>query len=156
MEDIKILEAVERYITGQMSPDERVYFEQLRKSNPEVDQMVVEHTFFLQQMNRFDEGRKFRALLNDIHTDLAERGIIQSPKLKGQAKVFYLFKKYKRTTAIAASIAGITALTISALVWQLSPTASKNNKRSAKQSRLYRKQLLSKKLFTAQAEQDFW
>jgi serine protease Do len=127
MEDIKILEAVERYITGQMSPDERVYFEQLRKSNPEVDQMVVEHTFFLQQMNRFDEGRKFRALLNDIHTDLAERGIIQSPKLKGQAKVFYLFKKYKRTTAIAASIAGITALTISALVWQLSPTASKNN-----------------------------
>ena len=37
MDDIKILEAVERYISGQMSPDERVYFEQLRKSNPEVD-----------------------------------------------------------------------------------------------------------------------
>lgn len=127
MDDIKILEAVERYITGQMSPDERVYFEQLRKSNPEVDQLVVEHTFFLQQMNRFDEGKKFRALLNDTHIDLAERGIIKSPKLKGKAKVVYLFKKYKRTTAIAASIAGITALTISALVWQLSPTSPKDD-----------------------------
>ena len=41
MEDIKILEAVERYILGQMSPDERVYFEQLRKSNPEVDQAFI-------------------------------------------------------------------------------------------------------------------
>src|SRR5947209_3222806 len=46
-----------------MSPDERVYFEQLRKSNPEIDQAVVEHTLFLHQLNRFDETRKFR----DIH-----------------------------------------------------------------------------------------
>ena len=64
MDDIKILEAVERYISGQMSPDERVYFEQLRKSSPEVDQMVVEHTFFLQQMNRFDEVKSFKTMIH--------------------------------------------------------------------------------------------
>jgi hypothetical protein len=34
MDDIKILEAVERYISGQMKPDERVYFENLRNSSP--------------------------------------------------------------------------------------------------------------------------
>jgi len=127
MEDIKLLEAVERYITGQMSPDERVYFEQLRKTNAEVDQMVVKHTFFLQQMNRFDETRRFKAVLNDTHIDLAEKGFIQSPKLQGKAKITYLFKKYKRTTAIAACIAGITALTMSALIWQLSPEAKKSD-----------------------------
>ena len=54
MEDIKILETVERYIAGQMTPDERVYFEGLRKSNPEIDQAVVEHTFFLQQIAQRD------------------------------------------------------------------------------------------------------
>lgn len=139
MDDIKILEAVERYITGQMSPDERVYFEQLRKSNPEVDQMVVEHTFFLQQINRFDEGKKFKALLNDTHVDLAQRGVIQSPKLQGKAKIVYLFKKYKRTTAIAASIAGITALTISAIIWQLSPVGPKNQVTQQDVQRLNRK-----------------
>lgn len=121
MDDIKILEAVERYISGQMSPDERVYFEQLRKSNPEVDQMVVEHTFFLQQMNRFDEVKGFKAILNDTHIHLGEKGLIKAPRLKGKARVVYLYNRYKRVSAIAASIAGITALTISALVWSLSP-----------------------------------
>ena len=38
MDDIKILDAVERYIRGEMNPDERLYFENLRKTNPEVDQ----------------------------------------------------------------------------------------------------------------------
>ena len=121
IEDIKILEAVERYISGQMSPDERVYFEQLRKTNPEVDQMVVEHTFFLQQMNRFDDVKNLKATLNETHIHLGEKGLIKAPRLKGKAKVVYLYNRYKKVTAIAASIAGITALTISALVWSLSP-----------------------------------
>lgn len=121
MEDIKILEAVERYISGQMGPDERVYFEQLRKSNPEIDQAVVEHTFFLQQMNRFDEVKKLKSTLADTHIHLAEKGLIASPRLEGKARVFYLYNRYKRVAAIAASIAGITALTISALVWSVSP-----------------------------------
>lgn len=121
MEDIKILEAVERYISGQMSPDERVYFEQLRKTNPEIDQAVVEHTFFLQQMNRFDEVKKLKNVLGDTHIHLAEKGLIKSPRLRGKAKVVYLYNRYKRVAAIASTIAGITALTISAIVWQISP-----------------------------------
>ncbi|HEX6334347.1 MAG TPA: serine protease, partial [Flavisolibacter sp.] len=111
MEDLKILEAVERYILGKMSPDERVYFEQLRKTSPEVDQAVVEHTFFLHQINQFDETRRFKNILNDTHVHLAEKGLIRSPRLKGRARVVYLYNRYKRVAAIAASIAGITALT---------------------------------------------
>jgi serine protease Do len=121
IEDIKILEAVERYISGEMNPDERVHFEGLRKSNPEIDQMVVEHTFFLQQMNRFDDIKNFKNLLNENHIHLAEKGLIKSPRLKGKAKVIYLYNRYKRVAAIAASIAGITALTMSAMVWSFSP-----------------------------------
>ena len=90
MDDIKLLEAVELYISGQMSPDDRVYFEQLRKSNPEIDQLVVEHTFFLQQMNRYDQTKAFKTLLNDTHTHLAETGGIASPKQKGKAKIVHL------------------------------------------------------------------
>lgn len=121
MEDIKILESVERYINGEMTTDERVSFETLRKTNPEIDQMVVNHTFFLHQLNRFDETKNLKSVLNDVHIDLAEKGIIEFPKLKGKAKVVYLVNRYKRTAAIAASIAGLTALTMSALVWSVSP-----------------------------------
>jgi serine protease Do len=126
MGDIKVLEAVERYIRGEMNPDERLHFENLRKTNAEIDQLVVEHTLFLQQMNRFGEWKKFRGTLHDVHTDLAEQGKINSARLTGKAKVVYLWKRYKRVAAIAASIAGITTLTISALVWSISPAAPKS------------------------------
>lgn len=122
--DIMILDAVERYIRGEMNPDERLHFENLRKTNSEVDQLVVEHTLFLQQMNRFGEWQKFQSTLQDVHTDLAQQGKIYADKLKGKAKLVYFWNRSKRVTAIAASIAGITALTISALIWSISP---KNN-----------------------------
>jgi len=124
MDDIKILDAVERYIRGEMKPDERLHFENLRKTNPEVDQLVVEHTLFLQQLNHFGERRSYRSKLNEIHTDLTEQGKIDSMKLKGKARVIYLWKRYKRVTAIAACIAGITALAISALIWAIAPKTS--------------------------------
>lgn len=121
MEDIQLLESVERYIRGEMKPDERVYFEQLRKTNPEVDQLVVEHTLFIHQMNEVGELRKFKSALNEVHVDLAEKGSINSDRLKGRAKIVYLWKRYKRVATIAATIAGITTITISMLVWSLSP-----------------------------------
>ena len=121
MDDIKILDAVERYIRGEMTPDERLYFEQLRKTNTEVDLLVVEHTLLLQQMNRFSEWKKFKHALQEVHIDLAEQGKIRSNKLRPKAKVVYLWKKYRRVTAIAASIAGITTLSILALVNSLTP-----------------------------------
>jgi serine protease Do len=122
--DIMMLDAVERYIRGEMNPDERLYFENLRKTNTEIDQLVVEHTLFLQQMNRFGEWQKFRSTLNEVHTDLAEHGKINSDRLRGRAKVVYLWKRYRRVAAIAASIAGITTLAISAIVWSVSPKSS--------------------------------
>jgi serine protease Do len=123
MDDIKILDTVERYIRGEMTPDERLYFEQLRKTNPEIDQLVVEHTLFLQQMNRFGEWKKFKQSLHETHIDLTQQGKIHSDKLRGGAKVVYLWNKYKRVTAIAASIAGVTAIGISVLVNSLTPRA---------------------------------
>ena len=127
MEDIKILDAVERYIRGEMTADEQSLFEQMRKNSPEIDQLVVEHTLFLHQMDRFGERRKFKQALHETHTELSEKGEINSGKLQGKAKVVYLWKRYKKVVGIAASIAGVTAIGISVLVNSLAP-ASKNPK----------------------------
>ncbi len=120
-QETRMLDSVERYIRGEMLPDERVYFEQLRKENAEVDQMVVEQTLFFQQMNRFGEWKKFKNSLQEIHTDLAQEGSINSDKLKGNAKIVYLWNRYKRVAAIAASIAGITAIGLSVLINSFGP-----------------------------------
>jgi serine protease Do len=118
MEEIVMLDSIERYIRGEMLPEERVFFEQLRKSNPGVDQMVVEHTIFLNQMNKFGERRNFKSSLNEIHNELFEAGDIKEEQ---QAKVVRIWKRYKRVIAVAASIAGITALAISGAVSYVSP-----------------------------------
>jgi S1-C subfamily serine protease len=104
-----------------MSPDERLQFENLRKANAEVDQFVVEHGLFLHQMNELAETKAFKSSLHEVHTELTESGKIESMKLTGKAKVVYLWKRYRRVAAIAASIAGITALGLSALVWAFAP-----------------------------------
>lgn len=125
MNDMNILETVERYLAGDMSAEERAHFENLRKKDPELDQAVVEHTFFLQQVKEFADVHQFHKVLDETHLELLEQGELKAPTRKGKAKLVYFFNRYKRTAAIAACMAGITALCISALVWNLSPV--KNN-----------------------------
>lgn len=114
LDKIQMLDAVERYIRGEMNSQERVYFEQLRKSNPEVDQLVVEHTMFMGQLEKFGDHKQFKASLHEVHNSLSEAGVIQQQAPK--AKVFELFRKHKRILGVAASIAGFTALTIAGTV----------------------------------------
>ncbi|MDO6432473.1 serine protease [Flavitalea sp. BT771] len=118
MQETTILETIERYIRGEMLPEERVYFEQLRKSNPGVDQMVVEHTIFLNQMNQYGETKELKSRLSEIHEALSATGEIREER---PAKVVVLWKKYKRVVWVAASIAGVTALFISSVISYFSP-----------------------------------
>ncbi|MEI6946571.1 serine protease [Paraflavisolibacter sp. H34] len=121
MDNQKMLEMVERYLSGELSPQERAEFEAMRQANPEIDQLVVENSFFLEQLARFEGTKNFKAALDDVHMDLVETGVLKPTEPRGKAKVLFLFHKYKRTTAIAASIAGITAMAISMLVTAVSP-----------------------------------
>ncbi len=123
MEDIQLSDAVERFLQGQMDTEELSRFEQLRKSNPEVDQFVVEHSLFLTQLNEFGERKQFRASLQDIHNNLLDTGTIKN--LTPKTKVVDLFKKYRRVWAVAASIAGIIAITVSGLVAYFTPNLTK-------------------------------
>ncbi|ULQ57302.1 serine protease [Flavihumibacter rivuli] len=121
-EEMQLMEAIEKYIRGEMSSQERVYFEQLRKTNPDVDQLVVEHTMFLHQLNEFGERKQFRTQLHETHQHLFEAGEIKEeiPKVK----VIQLVSKYKKVLGMAASIAGLTALAISGLVSYFTPKGS--------------------------------
>jgi len=128
MEDLLLLEAIERYLAGTMLPAEKEYFEQLRKNTPEIDQMVVEHKLFLQQMDQFSERRNLRNALHEAHSDLVSKGdIYEGGEISAKGRVIQLWNKYRRVTAIAASIAGITALIITALINLLSPVANKSS-----------------------------
>src|SRR5678816_1299544 len=128
MEDILLLETIERYLNGNMLPEERTYFEQLRKNTPEIDQMVVEHKLFLQQMEHFSEHKSLRESLHSAHNNLVEKGVVyEGGEISTKGKVIQLWDKYKRVTAIAASIAGTTAMVISGLVSYFTPSANNSD-----------------------------
>jgi serine protease Do len=126
MDDILLLEAIENYLSGKMSREEREYFENLRKTTPEVDQMVVEHSMFLQQMDTYAAHRNLKHGLHEAHTKLLETGeITENPSQTTKARVIQLWRKYKRVTAIAASVGGVIALMISVIVVTVSPAPNK-------------------------------
>jgi serine protease Do len=121
MQENAILDAIERYLRGEMLPEEKVFFEHLRKTQPDIDQQVVEHTLFLNHLVQYGEISQFKSQLKEIHGELSASGAIETPR---SAKVVVLWKKYKRVVGVAASIAGITALGISGLISYVAPKVS--------------------------------
>ncbi len=115
MDDILLMDAAERYSRGEMSAQEKTFFEELRKSNPDIDQMVVEHSFFLNELEAYGNTKSFRHCLHETENKLVEEGVITKSQLRGKAKVVFLWNKYKRTVTVAASIAGLISLTTAGL-----------------------------------------
>ena len=124
MEELNLIESIERYIHGEMLPEERVFFEELRKNNPGIDQMVVEHTVFLHQIEKYGDRRNLKTTLEEVHNDLFDSGQIKQAR---ETKVVRLWLKYRKVIAVAASIAGITALSITGITNYFAP---KTNNRS--------------------------
>jgi len=114
MEETQWLDAVERYLHDEMNPQEKAEFEQLRKSNAELDQLVVEHSIFLNKFEKFAENKTLRSSLREIQQHLLQSGVIKE-KIS-QPVVAEWWKKYKRVMAVAASIAGLTTLLIATMV----------------------------------------
>ena len=88
MEERLILESIERYIRGEMLPEERKFFEELRKSNPGIDQLVVEHTVFLHLMEKYGDRKNIKSTLQEVHNELFETGQIkQTTANKGRSSL---------------------------------------------------------------------
>jgi len=121
MDDQKLLELAEKYLRGEMSAKESSSFDQLRSENPELDQLVVSHALFLQSLNHYGDVRELKHQMHEVHTTLMEEGRIQPIELTSSAKIVNFWKRYRRTISIAATIAGITALSVNIMTWLIAP-----------------------------------
>jgi len=116
MDELLLIEAVERYLKDEMSAQEKTFFEEIRKNNPAVDQMVVEHTFLLNELEKQSNVKAYKHSLYEVESKLAEEGLISKSQLKGKAKVVFLWRKYKKNIAVAASIAVLVSLVTTGLI----------------------------------------
>ena len=127
MDDILLLEATERYLKGDMSPEEKIFFEEVRKNNPQVDQQVVEHIFLLNELDKHAGIKAYKHSLQEVENKLAEEGVISKLQLTGKAKIAFMWKRYKRIAAVAASIAGIVSILTVAVATVYSSNKSNND-----------------------------
>ncbi len=116
MDDTLLLDAVERYRKGEMSPQEITFFEELRKNNPDIDQLAAEHTFFLAELEKMSDVKAYKHNLDEVETRLTNEGFITRREAKGKAKLIYLWNKYRRIIAVAACIAGIVSISTATIV----------------------------------------
>jgi serine protease Do len=123
MDDIQLLEAIERYLAGEMSASEATQFEAIRKNTPEIDQMVVEHSMFLHEMDNYAGRKNFAQLSETTFNTLFEAGEwTPIDEQSTKYKVIQLWTKYRKVTAIAASVGGFIALFTSSLMMYFSPS----------------------------------
>jgi serine protease Do len=116
MDETLLLDAIERYRKGEMSPQEITFLEELRKNNPDIDQLAAEHNFFLAELEKMSDIKAYRHNLNEVENKLTNEGIISRREAKGKAKIIYLWNKYRRTIAVAASIAGVVSISTATIV----------------------------------------
>ncbi|MFT4023206.1 MAG: serine protease [Flavihumibacter sp.] len=89
-------------------------------TSPGVDQLVVEHRQFLRQLDEYGDRKSVKSFLHATQQKLEQTGEISTQ----QPKVRVMADRYKRVFAVAASIAGLTALAISGIVSYFSPKNS--------------------------------
>jgi len=123
MDQIALSDAAERYLRGEMDEQEIAMFEDLRKTDPEIDQFVVEHHLFVEEIERYGDLKRFKANMYDVHHSLKETGEIGDVKPNEKGMLVNMWDRYRKVIAVAASIAGLTALLISGLVMMFSPKA---------------------------------
>jgi serine protease Do len=117
MEDLVLFDAIERFYSGELLPQELVHLNNLRATNPEVDQMVVEHGFFLKQLNQMGDRKHLKTNLENIHADLLHTKEIELLTQNNEAPIRSIFGKYKKQVAIAATIVGLGFVTTMGIIF---------------------------------------
>jgi serine protease Do len=93
-----------------------------------LDQAVVEQMFFLNELDKYSDTKKFKYSLHEVESKLVEEGFISKAPLKGKAKVIQLWAKYKRTVGVAACIAGLVSIFIAGITTAVTTNKDNNTK----------------------------
>jgi serine protease Do len=115
MNDIHLIQEIERYLAGEMSTLEAAAFESKRRTNPEVDQQVVEHQLLIKQLEAFGNRKQLLGKLDAIHekTDLNDLRAELAPKA---AKIRFMNRRTITAIAAAACVALVTSLSTIAIM----------------------------------------
>jgi len=101
---MKITEQIEAYLRGEMTEKERAEFEELRANDPLIDQQVVAHQTFIEQLKDYGTRHMLLSEMNAIHETL-DIPAIKDEVVPKSFVIRKLWNKYRMNAAVAASVA---------------------------------------------------
>lgn len=104
MRDEQLLEAIERYLNGDMNADECKAFEQFRMENAEVDQRIIEHQQFVGLLKQYGERVELENRLNAIHQEIDVHAIAEEVIIR-PSWIVDMWRHHHSKISVAASIA---------------------------------------------------
>lgn len=104
MNDIHLIQEIERYLDGEMSAPEREAFDVLRRSDSNIDRQVTEHQLLLQQFRANGQRKALLRKMNAIHAQ------VEMPVIAKPTQVVKIRRHTLINLAAAACIALLTSL----------------------------------------------
>lgn len=104
MSNTLLIELTDRYLNGEMTGAERAEFEQLRRSNAEVNSRIDEHIQFTNLLKGFGERQALKERLNAIHEQMDVQSIAEEVSEK-PLWVIQLWRNHHSKISVAVSIA---------------------------------------------------
>lgn len=104
MRDEQLLEVIERYLSGDMSADERKAFELLRSENADVDTRVIEHQQFTGLLKQYGERVELEKRLNAIHHEIDVEALVDEVTIR-PSWIVEIWRHHHSKISVAASIA---------------------------------------------------
>ena len=104
MSDNQLLEAIEKYLNGEMTKDERARFEILRNENAEINNKVTAHKHFTGLIKQYGERLELERRLNAIHSEI-DVHTLEDELMIQPSFIVKLWRNHHSKISVAASIA---------------------------------------------------
>src|ERR1700761_8987847 len=124
MTEQKLQEEIERYLSGEMTAQERRQFEALRKEDASLNDKIAEHQLFTQVLKQYNTRMALETRLNAIHDEIDVHTLAESLMIH-PSWVVRLWRNHHSKISVAASIAIFAVLSIMFLTGKLSNQDSK-------------------------------
>ena len=109
MKDQELINQIEAYLRGEMSPEEMAAFDKLRRDDAAVDQQFVAHQQFMKTLSAYGERRRIQQAMNRIHEQI-DVAALKRKLTPGSVKVVQFWTKYRQQVAVAATIAVVAVI----------------------------------------------
>ncbi|HEK19133.1 MULTISPECIES: S1C family serine protease [unclassified Mucilaginibacter] len=109
MRDNQLLEMIDRYLTGEMMPQEREEFELLRQKDNSVNAKVEEHKNFTSLIKQYNERVNLETRLNAIHQEV-DVHTLKDDLMAHPSWIVQMWRNHHSKISVAASVAILAVL----------------------------------------------